>query len=96
MLQPFRQLGWWQWMYRLSPYTYLIEGLLGQGTFTHSHARNASADNIVLIHSDWKTRHYLLFRRTSAAEPSVWSNMLAVSHAIYECGWWIHHEPGRY
>jgi ATP-binding cassette subfamily G (WHITE) protein 2 (SNQ2) len=30
VLQPFRALGWWQWMYRLSPYTYLIEGLLGQ------------------------------------------------------------------
>ncbi|EAU89680.2 hba2 [Coprinopsis cinerea okayama7 len=30
VLQPFRELGWWKWMYRLSPYTYLIEGLLGQ------------------------------------------------------------------
>ena len=30
MLEPFRQLGWWKWMYRLSPYTYLVEGLLGQ------------------------------------------------------------------
>lgn len=30
VLQPFRELGWWQWMYRLSPYTYLVEGLLGQ------------------------------------------------------------------
>ncbi|KAI0767296.1 pleiotropic drug resistance ABC transporter [Fomes fomentarius] len=30
VLQPFRQLGWWRWMYRLSPYTYLIEALLGQ------------------------------------------------------------------
>ncbi|KAI0752733.1 pleiotropic drug resistance ABC transporter [Daedaleopsis nitida] len=30
VLQPFRQLGWWQWMYRLSPYTYLIEAILGQ------------------------------------------------------------------
>ncbi|KAI5121205.1 hypothetical protein M0805_006006 [Coniferiporia weirii] len=30
VLQPFRELGWWQWMYRLSPFTYLIEGLLGQ------------------------------------------------------------------
>ncbi|KAF8997054.1 pleiotropic drug resistance ABC transporter [Cyathus striatus] len=29
VLQPFRQLGWWRWMYRLSPFTYLIEGLLG-------------------------------------------------------------------
>jgi len=30
VLQPFRQLGWWKWMYHLSPFTYLIEGLLGQ------------------------------------------------------------------
>ncbi|TFK38290.1 pleiotropic drug resistance ABC transporter, partial [Crucibulum laeve] len=30
VLQPFRELDWWRWMYRLSPYTYLIEGLLGQ------------------------------------------------------------------
>ncbi|THH28859.1 hypothetical protein EUX98_g5325 [Antrodiella citrinella] len=30
VLQPFRELGWWRWMYRLSPFTYLIEGLLGQ------------------------------------------------------------------
>ncbi|RDB27092.1 Brefeldin A resistance protein [Hypsizygus marmoreus] len=30
VIQPFRELGWWQWMYRLSPFTYLIEGLLGQ------------------------------------------------------------------
>ncbi|KAJ8519083.1 hypothetical protein ONZ45_g3902 [Pleurotus djamor] len=30
VVQPFSQLGWWQWMYHVSPYTYLIEGLLGQ------------------------------------------------------------------
>ncbi|TFK38228.1 pleiotropic drug resistance ABC transporter [Crucibulum laeve] len=30
VLQPFRMLGWWQWMYRLSPFTYLVEALLGQ------------------------------------------------------------------
>ncbi|KAL4248575.1 ABC transporter superfamily protein [Abortiporus biennis] len=30
VLQPFRALGWWRWMYRVSPYTYLIEGILGQ------------------------------------------------------------------
>ncbi|KAF9484262.1 pleiotropic drug resistance ABC transporter [Pholiota conissans] len=30
VLQPFRELGWWKWMYHLSPFTYLIEGLLGQ------------------------------------------------------------------
>lgn len=30
VLQPFSQLGWWRWMYRISPFTYLIEGLLGQ------------------------------------------------------------------
>ncbi|KZV90437.1 pleiotropic drug resistance ABC transporter [Exidia glandulosa HHB12029] len=30
VLQPYRQLGWWKWMYRISPYTYLIEALYGQ------------------------------------------------------------------
>ncbi|KAL0959811.1 hypothetical protein HGRIS_011492 [Hohenbuehelia grisea] len=30
VLQPYRLLGWWQWMYHVSPYTYLIEGLVGQ------------------------------------------------------------------
>ncbi|KAK7045764.1 ATP-binding cassette transporter snq2 [Paramarasmius palmivorus] len=30
VLQPYSQLGWWKWMYRLSPYTYFVEGLLGQ------------------------------------------------------------------
>ncbi|KAJ8595721.1 hypothetical protein M405DRAFT_806639 [Rhizopogon salebrosus TDB-379] len=30
VLQPFSQLGWWRWMYRVSPFTYLIEGLFGQ------------------------------------------------------------------
>ncbi|KAJ8508462.1 hypothetical protein ONZ45_g9278 [Pleurotus djamor] len=37
VLQPYRLLGWWQWMYHLSPFTYLIEGLLGQGTYSMSH-----------------------------------------------------------
>ncbi|KZT66729.1 hypothetical protein DAEQUDRAFT_714433 [Daedalea quercina L-15889] len=30
VLQPFRELGWWRWMYRVSPFTYLIEAMLGQ------------------------------------------------------------------
>ncbi|KAG5716666.1 Brefeldin A resistance protein [Termitomyces sp. T112] len=30
VIQPFAELGWWKWMYRLSPYTYLMEGLVGQ------------------------------------------------------------------
>jgi hypothetical protein len=25
VIQPFRELGWWKWMYRVSPYTYMIE-----------------------------------------------------------------------
>ncbi|KAJ7757814.1 hypothetical protein DFH07DRAFT_958679 [Mycena maculata] len=35
VVQPFRRLEWWQWMYRVSPYTYLIEGLLGQALGRH-------------------------------------------------------------
>ncbi|KAG2364667.1 hypothetical protein BDR07DRAFT_1450169 [Suillus spraguei] len=30
VVQPFNQLNWWKWMYRVSPFTYIIEGLLGQ------------------------------------------------------------------
>lgn len=31
VLQPFSQLGWWKWMYHVSPFTYLTSSLLGQG-----------------------------------------------------------------
>jgi ATP-binding cassette subfamily G (WHITE) protein 2 (SNQ2) len=30
VLQPYKHLGWWKWMYRTSPYTYMIEGVVGQ------------------------------------------------------------------
>ncbi|KAG1896389.1 uncharacterized protein F5891DRAFT_1130327 [Suillus fuscotomentosus] len=30
VLQPYRALGWWQWMHRVPPFTYFMEGLLGQ------------------------------------------------------------------
>ncbi|KAG0701458.1 ABC-2 type transporter-domain-containing protein [Suillus ampliporus] len=30
VIQPFVELNWWRWMYRVSPFTYVIEGLLGQ------------------------------------------------------------------
>ncbi|KAH7929028.1 hypothetical protein BV22DRAFT_1057873 [Leucogyrophana mollusca] len=30
VLQPYAKLGFWQWTYRISPYTYLIEGLVAQ------------------------------------------------------------------
>ncbi|KAJ7928748.1 hypothetical protein B0H13DRAFT_2181709 [Mycena leptocephala] len=36
VIQPFRELGWWKWMYRVSPYTYMIEGLLGQALGKHN------------------------------------------------------------
>ncbi|KAJ7110524.1 pleiotropic drug resistance ABC transporter [Mycena epipterygia] len=36
VLQPFRALGWWKWMYHVSPFTYLTEGLLGQALGKHA------------------------------------------------------------
>ncbi|KAG0701470.1 ABC-2 type transporter-domain-containing protein [Suillus ampliporus] len=30
VIQPFFELNWWRWMYRVSPFTYIIQGLLGQ------------------------------------------------------------------
>ena len=46
VLQPFAQLGWWKWMYRVTPFTYLIEGMLGQGVFYPS----PSAGVIITYH----------------------------------------------
>ena len=31
VLQPFGELGWWKWMFHLSPHTYLVEALMGDG-----------------------------------------------------------------
>ncbi|KAH9934163.1 pleiotropic drug resistance ABC transporter [Fomitopsis serialis] len=47
VLQPFRELGWWQWMYRLSPFTYLIEGMLGQA-IGHSTITCASTELVTI------------------------------------------------
>ncbi|TFY79980.1 hypothetical protein EWM64_g4032 [Hericium alpestre] len=33
ILQTFAKLGWWKWMYRVSPFSYLAEGLIGQVEF---------------------------------------------------------------
>ncbi|KAL6303777.1 pleiotropic drug resistance ABC transporter [Sparassis latifolia] len=30
VLQPYRVMGWWRWMYHVTPFTYLIEALLTQ------------------------------------------------------------------
>ena len=35
VLQPGPLLGWWYWMYRTTPFTYLIEGLVGQAVGRH-------------------------------------------------------------
>ena len=36
VIQPYLHLGWWRWMYRVSPYTYLIEGLTSQSKRSRS------------------------------------------------------------
>ncbi|KZT04452.1 pleiotropic drug resistance ABC transporter [Laetiporus sulphureus 93-53] len=47
VMQPFRELGWWQWMYHVSPFTYLIEGLLGQ-VIGHSSIRCSSTELVIV------------------------------------------------
>lgn len=36
ILQTYSQLGWWKWMYYVSPFTYVAEGLLGEGAPLHN------------------------------------------------------------
>jgi len=46
VLQPYQHLGWWKWMYRVSPYTYVVEALIGQGKAAPSFYARVSADAI--------------------------------------------------
>jgi len=48
VLQPFRLLNWWEWMYRASPFTYLIEGLTAQAV--GGQLVTCSTDEFVTIH----------------------------------------------
>lgn len=48
VLQPYKHLGWWKWMYRASPYTYLIEGLLGQA-LGHSEINCAPIEFVTVV-----------------------------------------------
>ncbi|KLO14358.1 hypothetical protein SCHPADRAFT_826595 [Schizopora paradoxa] len=48
VLQPFRSLNWWKWMYRASPFTYLIEGLTAQAV--GGKLVNCSPTEFVTIH----------------------------------------------
>jgi len=47
VLQPYKHLGWWKWMYRASPYTYLIEGLVGQA-LGHSEITCSSVEYVTV------------------------------------------------
>ncbi|KAN0136953.1 ABC-2 type transporter domain containing protein [Lactarius tabidus] len=48
VLQPYKHLGWWKWMYRTSPYTYLIEGLIGQA-IGHSEITCSSVEYVTVM-----------------------------------------------
>ncbi|RXW18211.1 hypothetical protein EST38_g7644 [Candolleomyces aberdarensis] len=47
VVQPYRELGWWRWMYHLSPFTYLIAGLVGQAVGRQP--INCSGEELVTI-----------------------------------------------
>src|SRR4051812_9951418 len=56
VLQPFHQLGWWRWMYYVTPYTYLIEAIVGQGTKMTSYSSSNPANKRTNLPSQsWAT-----------------------------------------
>lgn len=81
VIQPYRALGWWQWMYRLSPYTYLIEALLGQGTQCFFTLTRTCADAFSL--SARETRHPLLRYRTRHDPAALGPDVLAVHGPVH-------------
>ncbi|KAF9224734.1 pleiotropic drug resistance ABC transporter [Gyrodon lividus] len=47
VLQPFSQLGWWRWMYRISPFTYMVSGFLSQ-VISHQPIICSSTELVIL------------------------------------------------
>ena len=66
--------GFWIFMYRVSPFTYLVDGMLSTGMYTSSsqyHWPKANCCN----HRPSQQRHQMLFYRTCDLQPPVRSNM---------------------
>lgn len=72
VVQPYRELGWWQWMYRVSPYTYVIEGLLGQGMPLVL----AEMLLLILLCSRRRDGDQLFRRRVREDQSTFWTDML--------------------
>lgn len=64
VVQPYSQLGWWQWMYRVSPYTYLIEGLVSQSMRLRFETSRLSDDHAL-------SAQFYLARRSSVLQKSL-------------------------
>ncbi|KAF5374350.1 hypothetical protein D9758_004563 [Tetrapyrgos nigripes] len=59
MLQPYRRLGWWKWMYRVNPFTYLVEGFAGQAV-GHAELTCSSIELVPIIPPSGMSCHQYL------------------------------------
>ncbi|KAF5333787.1 hypothetical protein D9758_017179 [Tetrapyrgos nigripes] len=59
IIQPYRRLGWWKWMYRVSPFTYLVEGFAGQAV-GHAELTCSSVELVPIIPPSGMSCHQYL------------------------------------
>ena len=90
-MQPYMHLGWWKWMYRTSPWTYLLEGFVGQGIY-RSRRLSLRTD---CTFSAWPRSDYLRTRRICYNQATPGTNMPAISQRIYQHSRWLRPEPER-
>ena len=83
VLQPFRQLGWWRWMYHLSPYTYLVEALMGNGERYLIGAVFTIILSTRIIFRAWWATNQLLGCRIFDRPSTFWYDVLAIHGSIH-------------
>ncbi|KAF5344805.1 hypothetical protein D9758_014417 [Tetrapyrgos nigripes] len=59
IIQPYRRLGWWKWMYRVNPFTYLVEGFAGQAV-GHAELTCSSVELVPIIPPSGMSCHQYL------------------------------------
>lgn len=94
VLQPYKHLGWWKWMYRASPYTYIIEGIVGQGEVSRPLSYLVSVLIVRLFSGRALSDH--VCRCRICDRQATWGSIMPTVHGpVHQPVWRVYHEPGR-
>ena len=97
VVQPYSHLGWWQWMYRASPYTYLIEGLVSQSKQSlFQNSLSAFLKNIPpRLHSSFRPVDPMCRQRVCRHPTTVGLLLRVLPRSVRRERWRVPSKPGR-